>query len=279
MDQLNHDEFFLITKFLKLGDLLAISETSRHLQKMSDNPYVWKYFLQKDFPEYQRLGLPPQKETYRLLCKLFQLNKIIGSSDDFYELYIIDNLEFTRGQSMTQIVIKKLDILSNLKSLYMIDNQIIGFPTKMNNLKKLYLDLNQIKKFPEEICQMTDLEILSLNRNKIKTLPKEIGQLTNLQELSLNNNKIRLLPVEIGKLTNLRELSLEGNKMSVLPQVIGKLTALEILNLSWNRFDYIPIEMNQLINLTDLDLDCNYMSVIPKEFDNLSEFFISSSRV
>lgn len=255
MDHLNRDEFFLIVKFLKLGELLAISETSQHLHNISGNPYVWKYFLEKDFPEYQRLGLPGRKETYRLLSKLVKLNQIIGSSDDFYELYLIDNLEFCQGQLMSQRIIEKLEILTNLKSLYMTNNQIIEFPTKMNQLETLYLDRNQIQKLPEQIGQLTNLEILSLSQNKIKTLPKEIGQLTNLQELYLDDNKLTEIPKEI-----------------------GHLTGLEILNLSYNWLEDIPIEMNQLTNLTDLELDGNYMSIIPAKFDNLSEFDICCVR-
>jgi len=80
-----------------------------------------------------------------------------------------------------------------------------------SNLKTLYLSDNQLTELPDSIGNLTKLERLSLVMNQLTELPEWIGNLTNLIKLELNINQLTELPDSIGNLTNLERLYLDGN--------------------------------------------------------------------
>ncbi len=60
----------------------------------------------------------------------------------------------------------------------------------LTNLKGLYLYDNQLSSLPAEIGNLTNLQWLSLGRNQLSSLPAEIGNLTNLKQLYLSYNQL-----------------------------------------------------------------------------------------
>lgn len=98
--------------------------------------------------------------------------------------------------------ISALSNLTNLKVLYLYDNQIsdISVLGYLTNLEQLYLDANQISDI-SVLSNLTNLEILHINYNQISDI-SALANLTNLRELSLYNNQIS----DVSPLSNLMNL-------------------------------------------------------------------------
>ena len=114
-----------------------------------------------------------------------------------------------RGFDYTLLSDKELELFRKYdKKLY---DDYVNY---LSNLKELYLEDNELTSLPDWIGTLTNLEDLNLNYNKLTSLPYSIGNLTNLKRLSLHNNKLESLPESIGNLKNLRYLDLEYNPIS-----------------------------------------------------------------
>ena len=139
--------------------------------------------------------------------------------------------------------------LTNLRELYLYDNELRSLPPEVGNLTNLkVLDLggNQLGSLPIEFGKLTNLTKLWLYKNQISSLPDTIGRLTDLEELWLQHNKLTSLPAATGKLTNLTWLSLHHNQLSSLPADLGKLTSLQRLYLYSNQLKYLTPELLKL---------------------------------
>ena len=61
---------------------------------------------------------------------------------------------------------------------------------ELSNLKGLWLDNNNLTSLPPELGQLSNLKGLWLNNNKLTSVPPELGQLSNLERLDLDKNNI-----------------------------------------------------------------------------------------
>ena len=64
----------------------------------------------------------------------------------------------------------------------------------LTNLKMLYIDNNEIEELPEDIGNLVNLHTLRCKGNKIKNIPKSIGRLVNLRGFDISNNQLTSLP-------------------------------------------------------------------------------------
>jgi nitrogen fixation protein len=94
----------------------------------------------------------------------------------------------------------------------------------LSQLKCLFLSDNQIKSIPSEIRRLTDLESLVIHANQLLELPGEISDLKNLRRLGVRENPdLTNLPISLGKLTHIEFISTDVLDGSVL--VIERLSS------------------------------------------------------
>ncbi len=191
--------------------------------------------------------------------------------------YVVDDNGNVTGLSFCEKNLKQIPNcifqLTNLKKLFLYNNQLKDLPAEIVNLThltELYLWNNQLKDLPAEIGNLTHLTSLDLDNNQLEDLPAEIGNLTNLTELNLRNNQLKDLPAEIGNLTNLTVLNLDDNQLKDLPAEIRNLTNLTVLNLGDNQLEDLPAEIGNLTHLTWLSLYKNQLKELPAEIVNLT---------
>ena len=141
---------------------------------------------------------------------------------------------------------------------------------KLTELRELYLDNNQLKTIPSEIGNLTNLTKLLLYSNQLKTIPAELGKLTNLATLDLYGNQLTNIPGELRKLTKLTMLYLNSNKLKRIPSELGELKRLTSLHLDNNQLTSIPAELGKMTKLTWLDLHNNQLTSIPAELGKLT---------
>ena len=141
---------------------------------------------------------------------------------------------------------ESLGQLTNLRVLWLHDNQLRALPEslgQLTNLQALWLQNNQLTAVPESLGQLTKLQALGLADNRLTEAPESLGQLTNLQALYLHGNQLTAVPESLGQLTNLQELWLGNNQLTALPESLGQLTNLRVLELGGNRLASPPPEI------------------------------------
>ncbi len=149
----------------------------------------------------------------------------------------------------------------------------------LTNLRVLWLSDNQLHSLPPEIGALRQLARLRLNRSQLAALPPAIGELTELRELWLHDNQLERLPNKFWQLTQMRVLVLNGNQLTELPSAISQLLELLVLGLGdWielrgkpyrsmqgNHLSSVPAELSLLVNLQGLHLDNNQLKSVPVE--------------
>jgi len=153
-------------------------------------------------------------------------------------------------------------------------NRIIEPLKDLSNLKELYLSNNQIS----ELSGLKDLNKLStlyLMNNQIQELSALKG-LNNLSTLNLGGNQIQELSALKG-LNNLSTLNLRNNQIQELSALKG-LNKLSTLNLSWNKISELSA-LKGLNNLSRLDLRNNKIRELSglKDLRNLQNLYLENN--
>ena len=216
MEILNKDEFFSLSTYLNLRDLLNFCRTNKYIRDILYRDSVWNYRLKKEFPEYNLNIQESKKDVYKLLYSITILKNKLRLKQTIYELY---NLKELHLSSQHEQIPKQIGVLINLKRLYLTNNRLTQLPKELGNLKNLELfnsTDNMLTKIPKELGNLINLKYLALSFNEIEEIPKELGNLTNLESLYLNDNKLKDLPKEFSKLKNLKEIYLARNKSAWL---------------------------------------------------------------
>ena len=236
METLPKDMLYQIAKDMKIRDFIHLCIANKRVnEKICKNNDVWRYRLDKEFPNWGNFNLDKLPiDSYVFLYQLKILKKKLNLQENIYELYIKKRFEllYLSDNKLTTIP-KEIGNLSNLQELYLRNNRLETIPKEIGNLfnlRVLYLYNNKLEIIPKEIGNLSNLQILYLSNNQLKDLPKEIGNLLNLQELYLTNNQLKEIPEEIGNLSNLQELELSYNQLEVIPKEITDIRGVRVLN-------------------------------------------------
>lgn len=150
----------------------------------------------------------------------------VGSIPYMKNLTVLDfsDNKMTNSNATVRGKMNKLSNLTKLTKLDLSGNKLTQFPSaaiyKLTNLKELYIDNNQINSITSYIGYLTKLTVLDASDNKISSVSTGIKKCTNLTELDLSNNSLSKIPSLKGlkKLkctaTNLYALNLCGNNLS-----------------------------------------------------------------
>lgn len=190
-----------------------------------------------------------------------EIKLIFGKKDDDFitkeEAAEIDFL-FLKDKNIENIA--GIEVFTNLKSLNLVNNNIIKVSdniSKLENLQYLYLDDNKIESITKEIGKLISLKELSISKNNLENLPEEIGDLADLRKIDISENSITELPVSIKSLSNIEVILAYKNLISFLPEEIGLLKNLIILDLNNNKLISLDQSLADLDNLYFIDLGNN----------------------
>jgi len=146
---------------------------------------------------------------------------------------------------------------SGLKQLYLADNQLTSFSSKIGDLKKLEylnLDRNQLTEIPAEIGKCAELRWLRVRDNKIKALPDSVSGLKKLQRIYLKNNQFEAVPPSLRDLPLLEDIDLSGNPVKEFPAWLALSSKIRQLNFDHCQIDKLPADLSKLTGLQGLSL-------------------------
>jgi Leucine-rich repeat (LRR) protein len=131
-------------------------------------------------------------------------NNLIGSlPEEFGDLSIFYLIQIYYNPGLTGEIPESVGQLSNLQSLYIVNNNLTG-------------------EIPSSIGQLTNLQSLYLFNNKLSgNVPAEIGNMSQLYYFYIYGNQIEHLPNEITNCNRLRYFLFNNNKISDLPNLAG----------------------------------------------------------
>jgi len=142
-------------------------------------------------------------------------------------------------------------------------NPQIGLLTE---LKQLFLNDNDLTSLPSQLGELTKLEKLEIRNNSLISFPASIGKCISLKSIDIRSNQLEELPPEIGELKQLETLQLWGNKFTSLPQEIADCVSLKELYLRGNRLNTLPLSITKF-KLKYIDVQDNYLCNQPQEID------------
>mmetsp|Transcript_8290 Transcript_8290/g.12958 ORF Transcript_8290/g.12958 Transcript_8290/m.12958 type:complete len:292 (-) Transcript_8290:543-1418(-) len=178
--------------------------------------------------------------------------------------------------------VPSLDPFTNLKEIYMHNNQIYNLPklSGLKNLEYIYVPRNRLEKIPD-VRGLVNLLLFDVSRNDIEEVDVERLQgLTRLVNLDLSHNRLSKFPslsfikpllrveLDFNRLTsadftgmqNLRIVSLGNNWLEKAPK-LSHLKKLQQLNLKNNRLKTPPnFSPGSFSSLTKLDIRNNPLS-------------------
>jgi hypothetical protein len=178
MENLYRDVLFLLAKKLDLSNLLNFSASSKKInEKIS---YIWKYKLEKEFPEelfleFYLLNLPFKKK-YILLYSLRDIKEKLKRNGTLYELY-------------------------DLKEITCVGKNLIEIPSSIGNLFNLEIlnfYNNKLTKIPSSIGNLPNLKVIILTYNYLTKLPISIGNLSKLEKLYACDNNLEEVSDTLG---------------------------------------------------------------------------------
>ena len=109
----------------------------------------------------------------------------------------INNIIFLAGDIRNALNEKNIKSLEAVSVLDLSDAAIKILPSEignLSNLKGLWLYNNQLTAIPREIGNLSKLEGLNLYNNQLAALPSEIGNLSKLERLLLHGNQLTAIP-------------------------------------------------------------------------------------
>lgn len=181
--------------------------------------------------------------------------------------------------------------LPNLKSLYLVDNQIRSINANTfattPQLRELVLKGNELTNIPEgTFAKIQKLKYLNLQKNKLNSLEAvSLSELDQLRTLSLSSN--RIIDIEMNsfsKQTKLSKLDLDYNRLPKVPDFTG-LKSLKLLNLAGNELTELPSPAFFIFqdSLRTLDISDNKISKISwsavQDLTNLVQFNMTNNKI
>lgn len=177
---------------------------------------------------------------------------------ELYELTDLEILDITPESKSGLIytlprVPPNFNLLINLKSLYLDNNNLVSIPNEIGDLQHLEVftaSHNFLTSLPNAIRKLQNLRSCHLAHNKFDEMPLCLCYLSkSLLFLDLSSNDLRQLPSSIQHLKQLRSFILLNNRLKSLPDVLCQLNKLETLWLGNNQLKSLPNQFSELTNL------------------------------
>ena len=161
---------------------------------------------------------------------------------------------------------EKVWAIANLRTLDLSENKLQTENIKklglLSKLKTLSLDSNKLVALPAELCTLNDLTSLSAAKNSLASLPDALGALSKLKTLTLAHNALAALPESMCAMASLATLDVSSNKLQHLPAGFGHLAALVSASFANNHLGALPDGLEGLKRIKDLDLRGNAPLVV-----------------
>ena len=163
----------------------------------------------------------------------------------------------------------RLDHLTNLKGLFLLDNKFATFPNLSmvgDTLQILAMGRNYIADISlESLIPLTKLAVLVLYNNKFTTFP-DLSPLGNtILRLEMSFNALSEMSSKVlTSLIKLRDLSLYANHFAIFPDLSPVGNTLQKLNIGNNKMKLIPAgRLDSLVKLVELKLQGNHLTTLP----------------
>lgn len=154
-----------------------------------------------------------------LTCLRVTHTALTSIPDNLKNLTQLTDVSF--GNNRLTEIPEFIKLLVNLKYLYFGGNYVTKIPDNclgcLTQLRDLYLDENEIEQLPIDIGNLVHLQILSLASNYLSSLTFSVNNMTQLKNLRLSNNRFVSLPDELFYHPTLKQLWVVHNPDLVLP--------------------------------------------------------------
>ena len=99
-----------------------------------------------------------------------------------------------------------------------------------SNLKSLFLNQNRLVGLPDCLGALVKLECLSVSYNFLESLPDSIANLKSLREVKLASNRFHNFPEKLSELPNLELLDLSANVIETFNTKSASLSNLMVIH-------------------------------------------------
>ena len=99
-----------------------------------------------------------------------------------------------------------------------------------SNLKSLFLNQNRLVGLPDCLGALVKLECLSVSYNFLESLPDSIANLKSLREVKLASNRFHNFPEKLSELPNLELLDLSANVIETFDTKSASLSNLMVIH-------------------------------------------------
>ena len=196
------------------------------------------------------------------------------------------------GDAITELRAGDFSELTDLKGLWLFDNDLTELPTgifsDLTELRVLILDRNRLKKLPEGLLSgLSRLETFAAADNELTRLPPDLfSGLSRLESVWLYRNELAELPAgSFSGLHDLEGLYLWENSLDALPAgIFAELGRLKVLSLGTNRLTELDAGVfSELGDLEELDLLANRLTELPPgvfaNLGSLESLLLSDNRL
>ena len=260
MERLSSDVLFRLAIDLDLPSILRLCSSNKQINdKLCRRDAIWNYKLKTEFPievkENWLEGSP--KERYTILYKLEKVREVFKMEKQSLR-YIFETERIYQDNKGIVEIPKEIDVLKNLKTLSLNDNNIQYVPELPLSLKDLRMSDNNLTKIPKSIKNLPKLKNLELEVNnitKIEKLPE------SLEIMTLHSNNIEKIPDDLPN--SLKYLYLTNNHIETIPETLPD--ALEDLEIGKNQITKFPKVLPPRLRV--LDLSHNPIEEIPEDLE------------
>lgn len=295
---------------MKRDSLLKVMEIKREQQARTR--YTWLVENQrKDTVKIVDLSDLKLEEFPELVFEFPNMTRLDISANYFYriprKLRKMDSLEvliwsgnnFNKSGLPTAKIPRKIKLprKTNIKKLYLNNNQLVELPSSLKRLRKLEsfsAANNELRNLDGRLKNARSLKLLTLDQNplainsiKWKKIPSSLEILRlnkcglteisaaiydlNVRDLQFRENAIRIIPEGISKMDSLRKLSFYKNQMEKLPADFYDLKKLMSLDLYYNLLDEISPAITKFDSLSILYIAHNRLYDVPEEIGNMTQ--------
>lgn len=191
---MDNDCWLNIFLYLPFKNISNCSLVCKQFTDILNRNAYWKIIIKRDFSRNIYNNAKTKYKQYH------NLNNF-GIKQQINNILTINELNLMRHKLTS--LLPEIKLLTNLKYLYLSDNQLTNVPDEVYQLTKLnslFLSCNKLTSISPKISNLTNLVTLTISDNPWEYLPKEIGLLPKLKIFYAHNIKIKSWPIELNHL-------------------------------------------------------------------------------